>query len=190
VVTLAANAFRALAPAFIEKLSEYVKVMVVCGASAGKLMLSLGKFTAIPDNHVWTLVNDGSMATMDACNASRAHKLMSTKGKCLRAGHLELPSGVTVILLFIPHTCFDSTYLIPQHTATKMSRIVTLGRGDRKWNGLIPERLTNPKLVRATCSPRYGLQPCGGKSAGVASGRVSDLLPESLLSRFATFASL
>jgi hypothetical protein len=29
------------------------------------------------------------------------------------------------------------------------------------------ERWTNPKLPRRTCSPLYGLQPCGGKSAQV-----------------------
>jgi hypothetical protein len=30
------------------------------------------------------------------------------------------------------------------------------------------ERGKNPKLSRRTCSPRYGLQSCRGKTAGVA----------------------
>jgi hypothetical protein len=33
---------------------------------------------------------------------------------------------------------------------------------------MVLERWTNPKLSRRTCSPRYGLQSCRGKSAGVA----------------------
>jgi hypothetical protein len=49
----------------------------------------------------------------------------------------------------------------------------------------------NPKLSRRTCSPRYGLQSWGGKSAGVAK-RPRELIshPKSLPLRFATFASL
>jgi hypothetical protein len=53
------------------------------------------------------------------------------------------------------------------------------------------ERWTNPKRSRRTCSPRYGLQSCRAKSAGVAK-RPRELLspPKPLTLRFATFSSL
>jgi hypothetical protein len=40
---------------------------------------------------------------------------------------------------------------------------------------MLLERSTYPKHSRRTCSPRYGLLSCRGKSAGVANVRVSDL---------------
>jgi hypothetical protein len=33
---------------------------------------------------------------------------------------------------------------------------------------MVLERWTNPKPRRRTCSPRYGVPPCRGESAGVA----------------------
>jgi hypothetical protein len=48
---------------------------------------------------------------------------------------------------------------------------------------------TAAKLSRRTCTREYGQQSCRGKLAGVANGRVSDLLPENPTSRFA-FTSL
>jgi hypothetical protein len=46
-------------------------------------------------------------------------------------------------------------------------RIVMLGFGAGRQKMTL-ERWSNPKLSRLTCSPRYGLKLCKGKSAGVA----------------------
>jgi hypothetical protein len=53
------------------------------------------------------------------------------------------------------------------HTAMRKWRIVTLGFGAGRQKTAL-ERWTNPKLSRRTCSPRYGLQSCRGRSAGVS----------------------
>jgi hypothetical protein len=49
----------------------------------------------------------------------------------------------------------------------KKLRIVTLGFGTGRQR-MVLERATNPKRSRRTCSPRYRLQSCRGKPAGVA----------------------
>jgi hypothetical protein len=54
-----------------------------------------------------------------------------------------------------------------QATAMQKLRIVTLGFGTARQKRVL-ERRTNPTLSRRSCSPRYGLQSCRGKSAGVA----------------------
>jgi hypothetical protein len=56
-------------------------------------------------------------------------------------------------------------------------RIVTLGFGTGRQRMAL-ERWTHPKRPRRAWSPRYGLQSCRGKSAGVANGGVRDLPPE------------
>jgi hypothetical protein len=68
------------------------------------------------------------------------------------------------------------------------NRNTRVGTGRQK---LALERCTTPKLARRTSSPRYGLQSCRGKSAGVAK-RPRELIshPKSLPLRFATCPSL
>ena len=75
-------------------------------------------------------------------------------------------------------------------SAMKKLRIVTLGLGTARQKMAV-ERWTNPKPQRGTCSPRYRVQSCRGKSAGVAK-RPRERSPtrNPLTSRFATFASL
>jgi hypothetical protein len=50
----------------------------------------------------------------------------------------------------------------------------------------VVERWTNPNLSRRTCSPRHGLQPCRGNSAGVAK-RPREFIAHPKRIRFATF---
>ena len=53
----------------------------------------------------------------------------------------------------------------------KYPPVSVANRNVRVWHGATEndlERWTNPNLSRRTCSPHYGLPPCGGKSAGVA----------------------
>jgi hypothetical protein len=57
---------------------------------------------------------------------------------------------------------------------------------------MVLERWTTPKLSRRSWSPRYGVQSCRRKSAGVAK-RSRELIPphpKSLTVRFATFPSM
>jgi hypothetical protein len=57
------------------------------------------------------------------------------------------------------------------------------------WHGATEtlERGTNPKLARRTCSPRYGLRPWRGKSAGGAKRPREPSPTRNLTLRFATF---
>jgi hypothetical protein len=55
----------------------------------------------------------------------------------------------------------------PPYEAVQKLRIVTQATGMARQR-MVLERGTSPKLSRRTCTCEYGLQPCRGKSAGVA----------------------